>query len=232
MTSAQTSAAACIPLAPASLIGGSSESLLLIAEMTHRISNEYALAIASISLAAARSASLEVRTALGEAAGRLHDFAEAHRALQAPISSGIVDLSDYLQRLCGALVRASLAERGIRLTFVETSVELDTDRCWRVGLIVSELITNAVRHGLGGRKGEIWVGLTVKDDRVQCRVADSGQAERAPRPGRGSRIVDALAAELGGQVERQFTTSGTTVLLSFPRDQDAAPPVAERSQRL
>jgi two-component sensor histidine kinase len=214
------------PAQPApQLIGALPQSLLLLAEMTHRVSNEYALAISSISLAAARSSNAEAKAALAEAAARLRDFAEAHRALQAPMAAGAMDLSAYLQRLCGALVRASLAERGIRLTFVDQPVELAADRCWRVGLIVSELITNAVRHGLGGRAGEIVVAVMVKDSgEVHCRVTDNGGSDDdAPRLGRGSHIVDALAAELGGVVERQFTASGTTVLLLFPQRADAGP---------
>jgi two-component sensor histidine kinase len=214
--STQTSVVPHTPADPR--IGQGPQSLLLLAEMTHRVSNEYALAISSISLAAARSSSLEAKATLAEAAGRLRDFADAHRALQAPAPGAVLDLSDYLRSLCSALVRASLAERGIRLTFVEEPVELDAERAWRVGLIVSELITNAVRHGLGGRNGEIIVVVMGRESgEIHCRVTDNGRGDGEFRPGRGSGIVDALAVELGGQVERQFTASGTTVLLSFPQ---------------
>ncbi len=92
------------------------EPWLLVEEITHRVANEYAAAIASISLAAARCAHPDARTALAGAARRLLDHADVHRALQPPPAGGPVDLSRHLRELCGAMVRASLAERNIHLT--------------------------------------------------------------------------------------------------------------------
>jgi len=189
---------------------------LMVEEMAHRVVNEYTLAICTLSLAAARSSSLEARETLAQAARRLQDYAEAHRALQAPTASGPIELSAYLQRLCGAIVRAGLEERGVSLTLIERTVMLDAERCWRVGLIVSELITNAVRHGFGGQGGAIVVEVMASDRQVRCRVADNGRPGRAAAPGRGSRIVDALVQELDGHVERRFSDRGGVVVLSFP----------------
>ena len=188
---------------------------LFVEEIEHRVANEFAMAVASISLAAAHSASAEVKSALAEAARRLRDFANAHRSLQPP-GEGPVDLSEYLHRLCMSVARARLNERGIDLNFVGRCADIAADRCWRVGLIVSELITNSIRHAFAERGGAISVEIRSSAGIVQCRVSDNGKAGGGAAPGRGSRIVDALAEELGGVVERHFTASGTTVLLSFP----------------
>lgn len=196
--------------------GAAARPLLLVEEMAHRIVNEYTLAISSLSLAAARSSSTEAKATLAQAARRLQDYAEAHRALQAPATSGPIELSAYLQRLCGAIVRAGLEERGVSLTLIQQTVMLEAERCWRVGLIVSELITNAVRHGFGGQGGAIVVEVMTSGRQVRCRVADNGRPGLKLEPGRGSRIVDALAQELDGRVERRFGERGGAVVVTFP----------------
>jgi two-component sensor histidine kinase len=126
-------------------------------------------------------------------------------------------LCDHLGRLCQAMLRAGLAERQVRLLLVECDIDLDAWRCWRVGLIVSELVTNAARHGLGGRGGAIVVGLDERGGTIRVSVSDNGCAPPGAHPGRGTRIVEALAEELGGSFERRFTDAGTVATLSFPR---------------
>src|SRR6202041_553920 len=114
--------------------------------LNHRVANEYAAAIAWLSIATTKVADPGAKAALIDAASRLHDFAEAHRALQPPLTAELVSLVEYLRRLCAALIRTKLADRGIGLKLVEHDIDLDADQCWRVGLIVSELVTNAARH--------------------------------------------------------------------------------------
>jgi two-component sensor histidine kinase len=199
----------------------SATPLILVEEITHRVVNEYTQAIACIRLAAARAASHEARTALAGAANRLLRFAEAHRALQAPPAVGTTDLGAYLERLCAAISTASLGDSRITLTLSTISLPLRPDRCWRVALIVSELITNSVRHGLQNRPGSVVVQLDLAAGVVVCRVSDNGAAEADPPPARGRHVVEALAAELGGAVQWTFGSRGTTAELAFPREQAA-----------
>jgi two-component sensor histidine kinase len=194
---------------------------LLVGELEHRVANEYALAVSSISLAVARSRNPETKAALTDAAQRLRNYADAHRALRAPLTGGRSDLAVYLRQLCGAVARAVLAERSIRLTLIEQSIELDAARCWRVGLIVSELITNAARHAFTGGDGAIAVRIAENQGTVYCSVTDNGHAEHSPAAGYGTTITDALARELAGAIERRFTEFGTIITLSFPQPPDA-----------
>jgi two-component sensor histidine kinase len=193
----------------------STDPWLLIAEMEHRVANEYTLAVASLSVAAARTTSAEAKDILADAATRLRSYADAHRALQAPSAGGPIDLTAYLRQICHALVCASLCERGIQLTLIEQQIQLEPERCWRVGLIIAELITNATRHAFQGRPGQIIIELAISGGDIQCRVTDNGQPSSNVRQGHGSHIISALAAELGGTVKRQFSGRGTSILLSF-----------------
>ena len=191
---------------------------LMIDEMAHRVMNQYASAISSLSLAIARTESQEVKVTLQQVAHRLRNFADLHRALQIPPFGYSAELSVYLGEVCSALVGAGLSERGVQLTLVEQPVLLEADRCWRVGLIIAELVTNATRHAFRHAGGRIVVNVRTAAGEVQCWVTDDGQPPANPRPGRGSRIVEALANELGGSIARSFSDHGTTVLLSFPQD--------------
>lgn len=189
-------------------------ALHLVEEISHRVVNEYVEAISILSLASREQ--ITAAPALALAASRLRAHAEAHRALLAPIADGPIDLGLYVGKLCASLSQASLGERGIGLTVTTDEIWLDAARCWRVGLIVSELIRNAARHGLAGRRGTIAVTLAERAGCVRCMVSDNGQAVSNPPEGRGRRLVRALAADLGGSVDWWFTTFGSFVGLEFP----------------
>lgn len=192
------------------------EPLLLVEEISHRVINEYAQAIAGIRLAAREIASDQAQAALAAAASRLLSFAEAHRALQAPVLSGDADLVETLSRLCATMSVARLEERGIKLTLSGSSVALAAERCWRVALIVSELITNSMRHGLRGGPGDIHVEVELNDRTVICRVIDGGCGKGTIKPGRGFDVVTGLASEIEGGVGWCFAPGRTSAELIFP----------------
>jgi two-component sensor histidine kinase len=192
------------------------EQLLLVEEMQHRVANEYAILVSSLHLRAQGCAD-PIRTFLEETSERLNAFASVHRALLPPRSAITVDLGEYLQKLCLALTRASLAERRLSLLLREAPVPVEAHRAWRVGLIVSELITNAVRHGAWQCDGGV-IEVEVLSDpvNVQCRVSDNGGRTNGLSRGRGTEIIVALAQELGGHIHRELNDKGVTVLLTFP----------------
>jgi two-component sensor histidine kinase len=192
---------------------------LYVGEMAHRVANEYTLAIASLSLAAERSASSDAKAALRSAMARLRSYAAVYRTLQPPAVAGETDLSCHLQILCGAMVEASLAERGIGLILVDRAIPLDSLRCWKVGLIVAELVTNAVRHAFRGMGGTITVELLAFGHSVGCRISDDGRGFFNAAPGSGGVIIGALARELGGRVQQECCARGSSILLMFPRSE-------------
>jgi two-component sensor histidine kinase len=190
-----------------------------VRELLHRISNEYTNAISFAHNVARRSSSDEARTVADKIADRLLALANAHRALYPPAADEPADLADNLSRLCRDMTSAWLAPGEITLQLAMPGpILLGGKICWRVCLIVYELITNSSRHASFLDRGCIMVSIEVVSGRVFCRVSDDGSPALTYAPGRGSRLVDALAKELEGSVERQFGKSGTTVLLSFPMD--------------
>jgi two-component sensor histidine kinase len=193
------------------------QPLHLIDEISHRVVNEYTEAICALGQAATAAHDVQARLALTSAATRLRAQVEAHRALQAPAIAGPMDLADYIGQLCACLARAQLAENGMRLRVTADEVWLDADRCWRVGLIVAELVRNAARHGLSGGAGAIWVVVEDAAGHVRCSVCDDGGGSPGVRAGRGRRLVQALAGELGGFVAWSFAPNGCCAVLEFDR---------------
>jgi two-component sensor histidine kinase len=132
---------------------------LLLHELNHRIGNEFCCAISVVSLAAARSSDKEVKAVLTEVAELLHHYAEVHHALQMPEHGIRTDVAAYLRKLCLSIRRSKLNQRKIDLVLAARRLWLPSDRCWLLGMIVYELITNAARHAFAGGHGLIRVEL-------------------------------------------------------------------------
>jgi two-component sensor histidine kinase len=180
------------------------------------VKNEFAAAIGIVSLAASRSSNDEVKVALAAVEQRLHNHAQVHRCLEMPSHHTHLDASEYLRRLCQSISRSVLDSRGIELLLVERPLQMDSARCWRLGMIISELITNSARHAFSNNGGKIRVELLPCSAFAKCRVADNGRAPAKVRPGGGFTIVEALVASLEGTIERHFGPGGTVSVLTFP----------------
>src|SRR5258707_8668855 len=184
------------------------EERLLLREFAHRISNEFASAISVISIAAARSANDEVKIALAAAEDRLQNYARVHQALRVPEHGSLIDATSYLRQLCRAISRSRLDVKSVELVLVDRPLRMNSDRCWRLGMIVSELITNAARHAFHESGGVIRVDLRSSQSFVECRVTDNGTVAANIRPGHGLEIVEALAKGLDGKIDQQFGPQG------------------------
>ena len=200
--------------------GVSDEARLLLREFSHRINNEFASAIGVISIAAARSADDEAKVALAAVRDRLQNYALVHHALQLPKDVSCIDAAAYLRQLCWAISRSKLERNSIELRFVERTFRMNSERCWRLGLIVSELITNAERHAFRNGGGSIRVELLPSLSFVECRVTDNGTGEANTVPGHGLKIVEALTKSLGGTIDQRFGPRGATAVLIFPTEID------------
>jgi two-component sensor histidine kinase len=195
----------------------STESDLLLREMSHRINNEFASAIGMVSLAAARSPSGEVKAALNSVLEKLHSYAQVHRALEIPRTSSRIDASSYLSDLCRLISSSKLAYRNIELVYVERPpIQLTPEMCWKLGMVISELITNIVRHAFDERGGTIRVELKTRMGQIECRVSDNGVGMEVCTPGNGTTIINALVDGIGGNFEQYSGPDGTLSIIGLP----------------
>jgi len=193
--------------------------LMLVGEISHRVLNEYTHAIATLAVARAQTTDPTARSALAAAERRLFAYAAVHRALRPPPIAQPCDLGSYLAEVCRALSCASLGDRGVRLTLIPGDVSLAADRCWRVALIVAELVNNALRHAFGGGGGSVLVEIDTDGSTISCRVSDDGRSAAGdPTPGLGRSIIESLARALGGGIQWRFEPTGSSALLCIPAD--------------
>ena len=108
-----------------------------------------------------------------------------------------------------------------RLTLKAAAVEIDPDRAVAIGIIVNELVMNAVKYAYPDGPGPIHVVLDAQDDDLVLSIADNGvglNVKTDPRStGMGQRIVTAMASKLEANVERDPAHAGTRIVLRFRR---------------
>jgi two-component system, sensor histidine kinase PdtaS len=194
------------------------EKAILLQELQHRVANSLQIISSVILQSARRSTSPEARTHLHDAHDRVMSVAEVQRQLEAS-TLGDVKLEPYFSQLChslGASMIRHRAQLSIEISVDESSVPASTSVS--LGLVVTELVINALKHAFPGRrKGKIlgayqahgpnWT-LSVRDDGVGMpRDSDSMQA------GLGTSIVEALARQLGARVQVVSANPGTMVSL-------------------
>ena len=196
---------------------------LMLAEHAHRIANDMTTLIAELETCRVRSRDAAASTVLAIAIERLHDICGVQRRLMQP-QEGNVDLDVVLGELAEAVVRARSGPHRVDLELQLLPIRADSSFAWRLATILTELITNSLKHGLAGREGQISLSLRDHDDLVCCTVADDGIGAgdwRSKGSGHGHRIVQAMVDELGGTVERFTSTLGTETRLAFPRSSEA-----------
>jgi two-component sensor histidine kinase len=190
---------------------------LLLRELNHRIRNELTSAICAVSAKAVQSDNVAVKAVLLDVVDLLHQCADVHRALRMPDQGRFTDAARYLQRLCFSITKHRLDRLGIRVLFSADDLRLEGERCWKLALIVSELLTNVARHAqFDGRHPEVRVKLMLAGNVVKCGVSDNGSAPELIQRGRGLTIIGELASSLGGRVHTSSAAEGSSFLLSFP----------------
>jgi two-component sensor histidine kinase len=195
----------------------SPDGSLLFRELNHRIKNELTSAIYAVSAKAVRSDSVAVKAALLDVVDLLHHCADVHRALQMPDQRRLTDAASYLQKLCFSITKYRLDRLAMRVLFSADDLRLEGERCWKLGLIVSELLTNVARHAqFDARHPELRVELMLAGNVVKCRVSDNGSAPEPVRRGRGLAIIGELASSLGGRVHTSCAAEGYSFLVTFP----------------
>ncbi len=194
------------------------EKCILLQELQHRVANSLQIIASVILQSARRTQSDETRLHLKDAHSRVMSVAALQQQLAAS-RLGEVELAPYFVQLCKS-IGASMIHDPERLTL---SVEADdssatADVSVSLGLVVTELVINALKHAFpGGRSGAIRVGYESHDGNWTLTVADDGvgmpKDAASATPGLGTSIVEALARQLHAQIHVEDQNPGTRVSL-------------------
>ena len=200
------------------------ERELLLREVNHRVGNSLQIIASLLHLQANSSSDSDVKAALTSAMGRVAAVAQVHRRLYTSENLKTVMLNQYLHALLEDLRRSAEGNSMSRLTLKAEPVEIDPDRAVAIGIIVNELVMNAVKYAYPDKPGPIHVELRSCSGGLELTISDEGvglqvKQDNPQSTGMGQRIVSAMAAKLGAKAERDPTHPGTRVVL---RLKDAA----------
>lgn len=198
----------------------------LIKEINHRVSNSLQV-VSNLLVLQARGADDALRDRLDAAAGRVSAVAQIHRRLYQADRVGIVDFKRYLDELCADIHRSVSADEQRHEIVVEAdAADISTQRATALGLILNEVVTNAVKHAYpAGASGRIVVGFRAVSGEHCLLIEDGGcglppGADLAAAKGLGMRIIHALAKQLGGSITFGCGEAGhgTAVTIRCPQD--------------
>ncbi len=195
---------------------------MLLQEMQHRVANSLQIIanslqiIASILLLKARAVtSEETRGHLQDAHRRVMSVAAVQEHLHATEGIDQIEVGKYLTTLCSSLAASMIGEgRPIAITVVADNSMIDSARAVSVGLIVTELLINAIKYAFPAIKPDALINVTYEVSGLDWKltVADNGigktsddAAKSESGGGLGTAIVKALVRQLEAQI--QTTTS-------------------------
>ncbi|SHJ98853.1 Two-component sensor histidine kinase, contains HisKA and HATPase domains [Roseomonas rosea] len=189
---------------------------MLRGELQHRAKNDLQLILSLLVMQRRRLPDTEARRIFGHVMDRVAAIGVAHDQLSLERGTGLIDVADYLQALCGNL---SARREGVLIETALESVEMPHSRAVPLGLIVNELVTNALKHAFPeGREGVIRVEFEVPPGaEARLCVRDDGVGMGPPRPGSsGTELVRRLVRQVGGRLEEMAQPRGAGFCVMFP----------------
>lgn len=195
---------------------------VLLGEVNHRVANSLAMVAALVGLQANAVDNDDAKSALAETQARIQAIAGVHRHLYTSDDVRSVQLGEYLRSLASELettMRATGSTAHIKVS--ADDIFIPTEKAASVGVIVTELVTNAIKYAyasttggdvriLMSRNADEIIDLTVEDDGIGWDGTGKAQGT-----GLGSRIVRSMTHGLGATLAYRTEGGGTRVVMQF-----------------
>lgn len=208
---------------------------VLLREIHHRVKNNLQVIASLIDLQSDYVQDPRSLEMFREIRNRVKSMARVHEMLYQSRNLARIYFADYVPSLVGDVLRSF----GVRAELVSSRIEIDHDLVLDVeqaipcGLILNELVSNAIKHGFAGdRRGEIAVSMHAAAGRCRLTVQDNGVGlppgfDLAQNASLGLQLVLTLTQQLDGTLDCS-SSGGTTFQLTFPhRDSPAEAASAE-----
>jgi two-component sensor histidine kinase len=205
------------------------ERELLMREMNHRVKNSLQLVSSMIGLQSRAVADPDAKARLADAQSRVGAVAKVHERLYQAEDLERVDAGRYLAELCQDLSEsAGLTGRGGAITCHVADCKLPADKAIPLGIIATELATNAMKHAYPAEMGMVHVELTAENGVCRLSVSDGGEGvgpefETTEHSGIGMKVVRAMVQQLGAKFEIDRLHPGTRFTVEISDEPLPAP---------
>jgi len=194
------------------------ENELLLKEIHHRVKNNLEVVSGLLALQSAQIEDEGTKEAMREGQNRVNSIGIVHQKLYQGKTLGSVEMKDYFLNLSENILDTFGASERIQLDIAMNELNLDIDTAVPLGLIVNELITNALKYAFPeGRNGTISIQLQKQTNGVlHLEVADNGagKSDTTQGTGFGSQLIALLTKQLNGAM-REENHLGTRFILDF-----------------
>jgi PAS domain S-box-containing protein len=198
------------------------EKVVLLKEIHHRVKNNLQVISSLLYLQADKVRDQQLREILQDSQNRVKSMALIHEKLYQAKDLSRVDLGEYIRNLVSYLLRAHSSQKSdIRLHIQAEDIFLGIDTAMPCGLIINELVSNALKHAFpNGKSGEIHINLNTGQNNLFClEVWDNGigfpaEIDFQNTPSLGLQLVNTLVHQLDGAIELH-RNGGTQFTIHF-----------------
>lgn len=196
------------------------EKEFLLKEIHHRVKNNLEIVSSLLALQSAQLTDANAVNVMQESQNRVQSMSMIHQKLYQGTNLSTIEMKDYFNNLGAHVLDSFGMEEQVNLTCEMQALELDVDTAIPLGLIVNELLTNALKYAFpDNRKGEVKLALEQKDKEHLClEVSDNGigqnMNEKIGETGFGMRLVNLLCQQLQGKMNRMMK-DGTSISFEF-----------------
>ncbi len=193
---------------------------LLLKEIHHRVKNNLELVKSLLALQTAQLEESATKDAMIASQNRVQSMGIIHQKLYQGENLGHIEMKDYFINLGEGILDTFNAEDKIKIECAMDNLELDVDTAVPIGLIVNELLTNALKYAFPENgKGNILISLSQSTpETLTLKVADNGigkTKDLAPKgTGFGSQLIKLLTQQLNGKMAED-NVNGTSVIFQF-----------------
>jgi len=206
--------------ADAKLVEALEHQALLTREMSHRVKNSLTSVVGLLRVQARSAQSEDVKNALQDASLRVATIAQVHDHLWRGSQIGFVELADFMTELCKKLQGHA---NGHALHCYADSMLLSADHAIPLGLLINELVTNAIKYAYPAGGGEVKVSAREIGGHLQVQVSDEGIGLPegfdldSPSASLGFKVVAGMVRQLGGHLTfASNDPKGTHFVLNLP----------------
>ena len=198
------------------------EKEVLLKEIHHRVKNNLQIISSLLNLQSDQQTDPRTRAGFGDSQSRVRAMALIHEQLYQSQDLARVDFYDYVRSLTMTLYQTyKRDDQAVDLRIEAHHVDLGIDQAIPCGLIINELVANAIRHGVGERdRGIVGVRFQLQDEGIRLDVTDDGPGlptdfDMTGSQTLGIRLVSMLTTQLGGQIRVEETDTGAHFVLCF-----------------